>query len=36
MLFEKTQMCFNDTDYVTIYSVSNIMTANDVKVTEKM
>ena len=36
MLLQKIQMCFNDTDYVTIHSVINIMTANDVKMTQKM
>ena len=35
MLFQKTQMCFNETDYATVHFVINLMTANDVKMTHK-
>ena len=28
MLFQKTQICFNKPDHVTVHSVMNIMTAN--------
>ena len=36
MLFQKTQMCFNEPDYVTVHSVMNIMTANPAKMAHKM
>ena len=36
MLFQKTQMCFNESDYVTVYSIMNIMTANRAKMAHKM
>ena len=36
MLFQKTQMCFNEPDYVTVHSVMNIMTANGAKIAQKM
>ena len=36
MLFQKTQMCFNECDYVTVHSVMNIMKANRVKMAHKM
>ena len=36
MLFQKTQMCFNEPDYVTVRSVMNIMTANGAKIAQKM
>ena len=35
MLFQKTQMCFNEPDYVTVHSVINIMTANGAKMVQK-
>ena len=31
ILFQKTQMCFNDPDYLMSHSVMNIMTANGAK-----
>ena len=31
MLFQITQICFNEPDYVTLYSVMNIMTKNGAK-----
>ena len=36
MLLQKTQMCFNETDYVKVYSVINIKRANNVKRMQKM
>ena len=33
MLFKKTQMFFNEPDYVTVHSVLNIMTANGAAIT---
>ena len=33
MLFKKTQMFFNEPDYVTVHSVLNIMTANGATIT---
>ena len=36
MLFQITQICFSESDYVTIYSVMNIMTENIAKMTHKM
>ena len=35
MLFQKTQMCFNEPDSVTLQSVMNIMTANSGKMVQK-
>ena len=35
MLFQKPQMYFNETDYVTVHSVMNIMTANVAKMPQK-
>ena len=35
MLFQKTQMFFNEPDYVTVYSVMNIMTANGAEMAQK-
>ena len=35
MLFQETQICFNEPDYVTVHSVINIMTANGAKMAEK-
>ena len=36
MLFQKTQMSFNEPDYIMVHSVMNIMTASGVKMTHKM
>ena len=36
MLFQETQICFNEPDHVTVHSVINIMTANGAKMAEKM
>ena len=36
MLFQITQICFSESDYVTIYSVMNVMTENSAKMTHKM
>ena len=36
MLFQKTQMCFNEPDYVTAHSVMNIMKANGAKMAQKI
>ena len=36
MLFQKTQMSFNEADYVTVHSVMSIMTANGAKMVHKM
>ena len=35
MLFQKTRMCFNEPDYVTVHSVMNIMTTNGAKMAQK-
>ena len=35
MLFQKTQMCFNETDNPTVHFLINLTTANDVKMTQK-
>ena len=35
ILFQKTQMCFNDPDYLMSHSVMNIMTANGAKMAKK-
>ena len=35
-LLQQNEMCFNETDYVTVHSVMNIMTAKDVKMTRKI
>ena len=32
MWFQKTPICFNEFDYVTVHSAINIMTANGVKI----
>ena len=36
MLFQKTQMCFNEPHYVTVQSAINIMTADGAKMARKM
>ena len=36
MLFQKTQMCFNELDNVTVSAVMNITTANGAKMVQKM
>ena len=36
MLLQKTQMCFNETDYVKVYSAINIKRANHAKKMQKM
>ena len=36
MLFQQNEMCLNETDYVTVPSVINTMTAEDIKMTHKM
>ena len=36
MLFQVTQICFNEPDYVTLHSIMNIMTENGAKMTHKM
>ena len=36
MLFQITQICFNEPDYVTLHSIMNIMTENGAKMTHKM
>ena len=36
MLFQKTQMCFNEPDYVTVHSFLILMTANGAKAAQKM
>ena len=35
MLFQKSQMCFNEPDYVMVHSVVNIMTTNSAKMAQK-
>ena len=34
MLFQKTKMCFNESDYVTVRSAMNIMTTNGAKMAQ--
>ena len=36
MLFQKTQMCFNEPDYVTVHFVMNIVTANGGKMVQRI
>ena len=36
MLFQKTQMCFNEPDYVTVHSVMNIITVNGAKMAQRI
>ena len=36
MLFQQKKMCLNETDYVTVPSAINTMTANEAKMTRKM
>ena len=36
MLFQKSQMCFNESNYVTVHSGMNIMTANGSKMAQNM
>ena len=36
MLVQKTQMCFNEPDYILVATVINIVTANGAKMTDKM
>ena len=36
MLFQKTQMCFNEPDYVTVHPVMNIVTANGAKMVQRI
>ena len=36
MLFQITQICFNEPDYVTLRSVMNKMTEHGAKMTQKM
>ena len=36
MLFQITQICFNESDYVTLHAVKSIMTENGVKMTHKL
>ena len=36
MLFQKTQMCFDEPGYVTVHSVMNIMTADGAERAHKM
>ena len=36
MLFQKTHMCFNEFEYIVVHSVMNIMTANIVKIVQKL
>ena len=35
-LFQKTQMCFNETDHVMQHTIMKIVTANGAKMTHKM
>ena len=35
MLFQKTQMCFNEPDHVTVHTVMNKVTANGAKIATK-
>ena len=36
MLVEKTQLCFNEPDYVTVISVMNIITVNSAKMAQRI
>ena len=36
MLFQVTQICPNEFDYITLHSIMNIITENSVKMTDKM
>ena len=36
MLFQKSHVCFNEFDFITVQSVMNIMTANGVKIVRKL
>ena len=36
MFFQKTQMYFNEPDYVMVHNIMNIVTANGAKMTHKM
>ena len=36
MLLRKTQMCFNEPDYLTVNSVMNIMTANGARIAQRI
>ena len=36
MPFQKTQMCFNEPDYVMVHSVLILLTANGAKKAQKM
>ena len=36
MLFQKTQICFNEPDYVMVYAIMNKVTANVAQMTHKM
>ena len=36
MLFQKTQMSFNEPDYVMVDTVMNMVTPNSAKMTQKM
>ena len=36
MLFQITQICFNESDYVTLHSIMNMITQDGTKMTHKM
>ena len=36
MLFQITQICFNEPDYATLHSLMKIMTENGAKMTQKL
>ena len=36
MLFQKTDMWFNEFDYITVHTVMNTMIANGVKIVQKL
>ena len=36
MLFQKTQMCFNEPNYVMAHSIMDIMTASSANMAQKM
>ena len=36
MLFQLTQICFNESDYATLHSVMNIITENDIEIKYKI
>ena len=36
MLFQKTQICFNEPDYVAVHSIMKIITASGTKMAQKM